>query len=336
MVSAILRHAAAVVIGLSAISFGLAQEPSKLPSSPSITAAPVSLIVDSPSNGPVSGTPTTVVEQNGDSGDDSSGGFLTSDRGFPNFIGWISNPARNFDPRSLTQIWPILAYSWTDPFKVIPSGQVAAYPAGINVALTERLNFGLSSGGPVWAHFNRQRTGWTDLGLFGQYTLIRDVDDQFLLTGGLIITAPTGSKEVFQGSPPAYMAPYLTAGKEFGDYHVLVTTGYNFALESAVVTTNTYYANFHFDKRVGGWFYPLVEFNGTWSSKTIDFTLTNAPGLIEFGRFDNTGGSFTVAPGFNAVLVQDRLEVGAVYETPIWSHSGFNFNSVLVKMIVRF
>jgi len=275
-------------------------------------------------------------EQGSNSDDDSSGGFLTSDRGFPNFIGWISNPSRSFDPRSLTQIWPLFAYSWTDPFRVIPSGQVAAYPAGINLALTERRYGGLSSGGPVWAHFNRQRTGWADLGVFGQYTLIRDVDDQFLLTGGLIITAPTGSKEVFQGSPPAYMAPYLTAGKEFGDYHVLVTTGYNFALESAVVTTNTYYANFHFDKRVGGWFYPLVEFNGTWSSKTIDFTLTNAPGLIEFGRFDNTGGSFTVAPGFNAVLVQDRLEVGAVYETPIWSHSGFNFNSVLVKMIVRF
>jgi hypothetical protein len=45
---------------------------------------------------------------------------------------------------------------------------------------------------------------------------------------------------------------------------------------------------------------------------------------------------FTVAPGFNAVLVQDRLEVGAVYETPIWSQHNFNFNSLLVKMIVRF
>jgi hypothetical protein len=71
-------------------------------------------------------------------------------------------------------------------------------------------------------------------------------------------------------------------------------------------------------------------------NRTIDFSLTNTPGLVEFGRFDNTGGMFTVAPGFNAVLIQDKLELGAVCETPIWSQRNFNFNSLLVKMILRF
>jgi hypothetical protein len=329
-------HAAAVVIGLSTISLCIAQEPKRLPSFPSFTAAPASLVVDSPANGPVSTVPATVIEENGNSGDASSGGFLTSDRGFPNFIGFVSNPTRNFDPRSLTQLWPIFTYAWTDPFKVLPSGQLSAYPAGLNLALTERLSIGLISGGGAWAHFNRQRTGWLNLAGFAQYTLIRDTDDQFLLTGGLIWEAPSGSKELFQGSPPAYMGTYLTAGKEFGEFHVLATTGYYFALESATATTNTYYANFHFDRRIGGWFYPLVEFNGTWSNTTLNFTRDFAPGLIELGQFDATGGNFTVAPGFNAVLVQDRLELGAIYETPIWSQRGFNFNSLLVKMIVRF
>jgi len=337
VISTMLRHTAAVVISLSTISFCLAQEPSKLPSSPSKSAAPASLILDAPPNGPVSSAPATVVEQNGNLGDDSSGGFLTSDRGFPNFIGFVSNPVRNIDPRSLTQIFPIFTYAWTDPFRVIPRGQISSYGAGLNLALTERLSVGLTNGpGPMWAHFNRQRTGWTDAGGFVQYTLIRDVDDQFLFALGLNWVAPSGSKEIFQGSPPAYLAPYLTVGKEFGNFHFLATTGYDFPAESATVTTNTYYANFHFDYRVAGWFYPLVEFNGNWSNKTLDFTPDFAPGLIEIGRFDGTGGMFTVAPGFNAVLVQDRLEVGAIYETPIWSQHNFNFNSLLVKMIIRF
>src|SRR5262245_54794223 len=38
--------------------------------------------------------------------DSSQGGRLTSNRDFPNFIGFLSNPLQNIDPRSLTQIWP--------------------------------------------------------------------------------------------------------------------------------------------------------------------------------------------------------------------------------------
>ena len=139
--------------------------------------------------------------------------------------------------------------------------------------------------------------------------------------------APSGSKEIFQGSPPAYLAPYLTVGKEFGNFHFLATTGYNFPAESATVTTETYYANFHFDYRVAGWFYPLVEFNGNWSNKTLNFTPAFAPGLIEIDRFDGVGGIFSVAPGFNAVLIRDRLELGAVYETPEPARFPFRFDA---------
>jgi len=329
------RAVATVISCLSTMSLISAQEPSKLSPSPTLTTAPSSLVIDPPANGPISAAPAT-VEQNGNFNDDSPGGFLTSDRGFPNFIGWISNPTRNIDPRSLTELYPIFSYAWTDPFRhVIPRGQISAYGAGINLALTERLCVGLTDGSPLWAHFDRQRTGWANLGGFGQFTLIRDTDDQFLLTIGLSWEAPSGSKEVFQGTGPAYLAPYLTLGKEFGNFHVLATTGYYFPCEDSTVTTQTYFANFHFDYRLG-WFYPLVEFNGSWSNKTINFTRDFAPGLIEIDRFDNTGGIFAVSPGFNAVLVQDRLEVGAVYSTAIWARHGFNFNSMLAKMIIRF
>ena len=73
------------------------------------------------------------------------------------------------------------------------------------------------------------RDGFLNLGGFAQYTLVQDVEDQFLLTGGLRWEAPCGSHEVFQGHGPAHLAPYLTAGKELGEFHVLATTGYAMA-----------------------------------------------------------------------------------------------------------
>ncbi|HLN29695.1 MAG TPA: hypothetical protein VK395_18260 [Gemmataceae bacterium] len=177
----------------------------------------------------------------------SQDGLFPSDRAFPGFIGFLSNPTRNFDPRSLTQLWPLFVSEWTDSFRPLPGGDIQAYGAGISVALTDRLCAGLSNGGYAVGHYNQEREGWANLGGFVQYTLVRDVCDQFLLTGGLIWEAPSGSKDIFQGSGPAYLAPYLTAGKEFGDYHVLVTAGYNFAAGSALVTTNSFYTNLHFD-----------------------------------------------------------------------------------------
>src|SRR4051812_38217980 len=32
---------------------------------------------------------------------------------FPNFIGFLSNPLQNIDPRALTQIWPMFGSVWT-------------------------------------------------------------------------------------------------------------------------------------------------------------------------------------------------------------------------------
>ena len=50
-----------------------------------------------------------------------------------------------------------------------------------------------------------ERDGFLNLGGFLQYTLIEDVADQFLLTGGVRWVAPAGSHEVFQGLGPGLM-----------------------------------------------------------------------------------------------------------------------------------
>src|SRR5262249_35569890 len=161
---------------------------------------------------------------------------------------------------------------------------------GLSIALTERLCVGLSNGGYMVSHFAKTREGWANLAGFAQYTLIRDVEHQSLLAAGLNIEVPTGSKAVFQGEGPAHFAPYLTGGKEFGKFHVLFTTGYNFALDdSSFRTTDTLYGSLHFDRCVFGWLYPLVEFNSAWTTQSFDPNLRERLGFIDFDRFDNAG-----------------------------------------------
>jgi hypothetical protein len=265
-------------------------------------------------------------------------GFLVGDRGFPNFIGFVSNAQFALDPRALTQLWPVFANDWSHAIgPLIPGGDTQVYGPGLSVALSDRFEIGINRGGYAVSDLRKFRDGFLDTGGFAQYTLIRDVPDQFLLSVGLSVLAPTGEADVFAGHGPAYLTPYLTVGKEFGDFHVLATTGYNFPAASGTATTETYYASVHFDRQTFGWLYPLVEFNGAWSSTNINLNLPQF--LPEFFNLDQhpiAGGIVTVAPGVNAVLMQDRLEVGLVYETPIYSQRNIHFDEVLLKIVLRY
>jgi hypothetical protein len=262
--------------------------------------------------------------------------FLESDRGFPGFIGWVSNVIYNIDPRSLSQIMPVYLGAWTDRFKVLPAGNFQVIGPAVSLALTERLSIGLNRGGWAVEDLGRQREGWLDIGSYAQYTLIRDVPDQFLFTAGVQWGTPSGARQIFQGQPPDIMATYGTLGKEFGNFHVLLTGGYQFPLGSASRETRLFYGDLHLDVRLFGWLYPLVEFNGTYHSTTVDLSRSPLRNFIDIGSFNAQGNILVVAPGVNAVLIRDRLEFGGSYGTPIASQHNFNFNAFIVKMIVRF
>jgi hypothetical protein len=285
------------------------------------------------------------------------GGTFASNRKFSNFIGFLSNPLQNIDPRSLTQIWPTFISSWTHSLPALSSGNLQVYGAGLNLALTDRLSVGLNQGGYAVADFNGnqpglfrdrfgvlhdrrefggQRVGWLNLGGFAQYTLIEDMPDQFLLTAGLRLAVPSGSSALFQGNGPVTMAPYLTFGKGFGEFHVLGTAGYQFPAGSGGNDLNLFYANLHLDRQLFGWFYPLVEFNWTYHTSSVQVDAPTRFGFIDFGNFESSGNIVTLAVGANAVLVRDRLELGAVYSTPLATQRNFDFDGLLVKMVMRF
>jgi hypothetical protein len=302
---------------------------------------------------------------------DTSTGFLVGNRDFQNFIGFISNPVQSIDPRSTTEIVAMFGGAWASPNDAtlpngktvdrgfLPSGNMQVYGGGpMAIAITDRLCIGLNDGGYAVANFNSdqqrilaklglpvpnrdlggQREGWLNLGGYVQYTIIADVPNQFILTGGLRWEAPMGATQIFQGGAnPAYLAPYVTIGKEFGNYHVLATTGYEFAAGDGVATSSTFYLNLHLDRKIG-WFYPLVEFNGAYHTSTVNLNSLSEPlhDVFSLGTVQTTSNALELAVGANAVLIPNKLELGAVYIRPIASQDRFDFNGMLVKMVWRY
>jgi hypothetical protein len=337
--------------------------------------------------------------------------MLSGNRNFPNFIGFMSNPVQNIDPRALTQIFPIYGISWMSSSPPVPDSMLQVVGPGVYIALSERLSVGLTQGAYAWAHINQldtagtldelvragllsnadrlrlldtlrregrlanpgpagllpdldragllndrrrarilrnlnqagllgnfdhDRDGWLNLGGFAQYTLIADVEEQFLLTAGLHYATPSGSYSMFQGRGPVYLAPYVTAGKEFGAYHVLATVGYEFPAADWNTTTQAFNANIHLDRQCFDWVYPLVEVNWTYHTKTVDVDLQTQRGLFDFEGFTSSGNIVTLAVGANLVLIRDRIEFGAVYTTPLATQRGFDFNGLLAKLVLRY
>jgi hypothetical protein len=296
----------------------------------------------------------------------NNNGFLTGNHNFPNFINWVSNPLENIDPRAVTAIYPIFGSAWITTPSALPDGDFQIYGPAITVALSERLAIGLNQGGYAVSHFSRdqsarivndprfaglrpdlqarlrdiasggERDGFLNMGGFVQYTLIEDVPNQFLLTGGVRLEVPCGANEVFQGYGPAEMAPYLTVGKEFGEFHLLATTAYEFPIGPGNDNQQIFMLNVHLDRRCFGWLYPLVEVNALYHVTSVGFGLDTRRDFVDFGNFESSGNVVTLAVGANAVLVPEHLEIGAVYTTVIASQGNLDANSLLVKMVLRY
>jgi hypothetical protein len=312
-------------------SAALADEPEEMPETPLAVPVPVPVGL---SDGPVANYCPTLVPPS--TTDDSDSGCLTGNHNFPNFIGYMSNPVQAIDPRATTEFWPIFLSTWLSPSSPLPSGNVTLPGGGLNVALSERLSMGINQGGYVLARFTDQsRQGWLNLGGWVQYTIFEDVPDQCLVTAGVRCEVPTGEAEVFQGHGPPYLAPYITAGKELGQFHVLGTFGYEFPVGPGDVTSKTFYGILHLDRQTFDWLYPLVEFNWGYTQLQGNRTIPLKRGLFNF-TYETDRNIVYLAAGFNMVLVKEHLEFGAVYTTPISTTKGFDFDGMIVRLTIRY
>ena len=212
-----------------------------------------------------------------------------SDRCFEDFVMPVSNPVWSIDPRSLTYVRGVFINQMIDSqTPVLGAGDLQVYALQLGIALNERLSVIAVKDGynTLQTRGVGNRTGWSDIGLGLKYILVRDVENQFLLSGGLIYEATNGSSRVFQGNGDSVWTPYLSIGKQIGCGHLIASTGYHVPGDTAEESQSIYYS-VHYDHPVTSKLSALAELNGIVYTKSGQALPLN----IEGGDWINLGSS---------------------------------------------
>lgn len=274
----------------------------------------------------------------------SSRKAFESDHEFARFVGPISNPVFSKDPRSNTEVRTLFINNW------IPNGHGLFAGGGnyqvvatqIRVALNERLSIIADKDGYGFFHPGGAdgADGWLNIAAGLKYVFIRDVENQFIVSGGMLYELPTGEANVFQNQGDGIITAFVAAGKEIDcDTHLLATIGESFPIDNQF-SSGYFYANLHLDRRVMDKFYPLVELNwfhyvsgGNWG---IPSTVGEADGHINIGTSGVSGNDLvTVAVGAK-YKPSNHLEFGGVWETPISNRQDIMDQRLTFEMILRY
>lgn len=263
-----------------------------------------------------------------------------SDRCFDDFVMPVSNPVWAIDPRSLTYVRGIFINQMIDSqTPVLGAGDLQVYALQLGIALNERLSFIAVKDGynTLQTRGVGNSTGWSDLGLGVKYVLIRDVENQFLLSGGLIYETTNGSTRVFQGNGDGVWTPYLSLGKQIGNGHLIASTGYHLPGDTAEESQSIYYS-VHYDHPITNKLSAIAELNGIVYTKSGQAL----PLSIEGGDWINLGSSsvagnnvVTTAFGANYRLNQ-CLSVAGVWEFPISNRKDLLDSRTTVTLTLQF
>lgn len=265
-----------------------------------------------------------------------------SDHEFDGFINPVSNPIFAKDPRSNT--WARFLFinnNFPGSHAAFGGGNAQAYGMQVNVAVTERLAIIADKDG--YATLNPRlgaaSHGWLNLAAGLKYTLIRDVENQFLFAAGLMYEIPSGEAAVFQNNGGGFITPFISYGKEFCDHwHFIGNHGYSFALDQGA-GSSFFYHSFHLDREIGGWFYPLIEanwFHYTGGGTLLPRAVGDGDGLLNLGTQGMSGRSlFSTAVGAK-VKFSEHLYLGGAYEVALSDYKGILNNRIIADLVVRY
>ncbi len=269
-------------------------------------------------------------------------GFLESDRAFPNFIGPITNPILSKDPRSLTEARFLFINNWIPEEHPLNGGEAQIYALQLRLALTERLTLiadrdGIATLSPGALP---SETGLLNIGVGLRYLFIRDVENQFLLSGGVMWEPQTGYGNVFQSHGDGTITIFGTAAKEFGCYnHGILNVGYQLPIDR-VDNSSFFYTSLHLDRQICGWIYPLVELN--WfhytdgGNRGLPPAIGEGDGLLNLGTSGVAGNDLvTIGLGASALL-SNHLQTGIVYETPLSNRQDLIDHRIMFELILRY
>ena len=250
------------------------------------------------------------------------GGFNLkgSPEAFDNFVAPVSNPIYAEDPRNTTEFRAVYVWQQIPSDNPLGHGHIDAWAFPFSIALSENFSIIATKAGVV--HMDSEaidgRDGWMDINIGAKWTFLRDDANGFLLSCGATYEAPWGSHDVYQGKSDGDFNLFLTGGKEWGNLHVLGTTGFRLPCNRNSTST-AWYWNAHVDYKVLPWLAPFLEINGIhWIDGGEEFPFDFEGGdLINLGSSDVTGNDLvTLAPGIR-FPINRNLSFGVAYEFPV-------------------
>jgi hypothetical protein len=276
--------------------------------------------------------------------------LLQSDHAFDTFASPVTNPFYFEDPRALTEVKPLFIYQRTPgsaPF--FAGGNIEFFGVQARLALTQRLSFIVSELGGL--HIDphapagdfQSATGFAEVHLGPQYTIIRNECTGTLLAAGMQFEVPAGSGQVFQDTGELSLTPYVSFGQYFGKtalgaFHFLNTTGYAFGVDTE--RTDRFFSSFHLDYDIANLhhFYPLVELN--WSVYPFNGGARNlnfeGRDLINFGSQHVAGeNELSIAVG-TRIKVIEAVQLGAAVEFPLLNNKQLDQWRLTFDLIFRY
>ena len=265
-------------------------------------------------------------------------GMLPSDHCFDCFISPISNPFFFEDPRSLTEARGIFIDNSLPGF--IGGGDVQVWAGQLRGCITDRtsviaprlayLQVNQSGGGAP--------SGFTSAPIGLKYNFIRDVDRQFLVSGGVTYFIP-GSQGAVSNFGSGDFHFFLTGGKQIYERaHWLSATGFRIPADPSWGTQMWYWSN-QWDYQLPRNFYAVGGIN--WFH--IMRSATN-PFVSDFTALDLINLPATGVAGTNVVTgvvglrwkPSRHVETGAGFEFPLTNRTDIIHNRLYADMIFRY
>lgn len=268
--------------------------------------------------------------------------FLKGDTDFPRFIYPVSNPIFSKDPRATTHIRGLYIHNTIPSDSPLGGGNFDAAAAQVNVAVNDRLTILADKDGYLWLNPGAapSSNGFLNLGVGLKYALIRDVENQYIMSGGFMYEIPSGEAGALSGHGDGAFAAFLINGKEFNErWHILNTTGYYFPVDSAQ-GSSFFYTSLHVDYAINCWLYPLAELNWFHSTaggdRGLPAALGEGDGLVNLGTSGVAGNDLVTAAFGGRAVLSEHISVGAAWEFPLSNRQDLIENRFLLDLIIRY
>jgi hypothetical protein len=279
----------------------------------------------------------------------NNGNLFRSDHNFDGFISPVTNPFLFEDPRSLTEVRPIVIIQKVPGSEAdFHGGNIVFFGTQARLALTDEWSLVLNKFGGESINTNypspyHDEVGFAEIWLGPKWTFYRGEETGTLAAAGLQFQIPAGSKDVFQDTGTLSLVPYASFGQNFardfslGSFNFLANGGFSFSVNKE--RSDYLWLSTHLDLDVNNLhrFYPLIELN--WFLNTSNGTANQigAAGndLINFGGQPRGSGLVTIAFG-GRVKITESAQFGGAFEVPLMGQRGLFDYRFTLDFIFRY